>query len=667
MRKLLALAFILAAGLLPAANEVFKVTEVSLRGSASRSVKRTIGDEMSAAFVGKELTFEAFKKLVAECHEDFIARGYAVRITVPAFPIDEQGVATVNVDVISRREQLRRKTDLEKPGADYRPDSEVKVRRRGSGRARADANGRIRRVRLTGDVDFCDDQNLQDWADEKIVGKMYDSEKSPALAEDLRKELIRRGYPLATVVLDGDGAYDDRTGALAVYVQPGRFGDVKVHFGGETNSLFHSNEQIVRRFKGVKKDSTFAYTPVENALRSINNDPDLNGKVTLDVTTDDKDGSKTGDIVLNVDDSVPVHVMAEINNYGLDDLDNWQYVAAAQILNVTRHDDTISVSPGFSQNADLWWISGGYTIPFEFLRGGYFSLYGGYSKLDRDDVLQNFDLVGTGWFAGLKGSFNLIDTEKYLVSLDLGLMHRYTEDTYRVAAEKAYNRNVTTLPFSVGVTMANKRRDLFGGRNWGYLGLVWNVDRGGTDTLQTFMTGAQDYYWLARAEYSRVQPLANLSDQDHDWQHWSLFGKVKGQFTQDTLITAEKIALGGVDTLRGYATRGYLGDKGVYGSFELRTPVVVDPLLSLFSDRTGCSPVGRWQALAFVDWGYLSYTKEVRGFEKSELLYSAGLGIRFSLTRYLQLGADFGVPLATGYLDDYDDDFEAYLSLRGQY
>jgi len=78
-KQMIALAFVLAAGLLIAADGSYKITDVTLRGSASRSVKRTIGDEMSSAFVGKEMSFADFKKLVAECHEDFIARGYSVR------------------------------------------------------------------------------------------------------------------------------------------------------------------------------------------------------------------------------------------------------------------------------------------------------------------------------------------------------------------------------------------------------------------------------------------------------------------------------------------------------------------------------------------------------------------------------------------------------------
>ena len=147
---------------------------------------------------------------------------------------------------------------------------------------------------------------------------------------------------------------------------------------------------------------------------------------------------------------------------------------------------------------------------------------------------------------------------------------------------------------------------------------------------------------------------------------WTLFMKLEGQYTSDTLIPVEKLSLGGYNCLRGYRTRGYLGDYGVYGTFELRTPILVDTFASLFGDRTNKQAFDRLQFLGFLDWGYTAFNDLPSGYDDDEYLYSAGFGARLSVTKYTQLKCDVAFPLHdTDWADD--DSVEVYFSLQVQF
>ena len=56
----------------------------------------------------------------------------------------------------------------------------------------------------------------------------------------------------------------------------------------------------------------------------------------------------------------------------------------------------------------------------------------------------------------------------------------------------------------------------------------------------------------------------------------------------------------------------------------------------------------------------------MRAYDDSEFIYSAGLGARFSVTKYTQLKCDVAFPLRdTDWADD--DSMEVYLSMQVQF
>ena len=113
------------------------------------------------------------------------------------------------------------------------------------------------------------------------------------------------------------------------------------------------------------------------------------------------------------------------------------------------------------------------------------------------------------------------------------------------------------------------------------------------------------------------------------------------QMSDANLLASEQLGFGGYDTIRGYDTRVYNSDSGFISTMELRSPSM--RALSSFSDVRWLSNLGDlWQLLAFVDYGVGANHLRLPGEAAEIQLWSAGPGVRYNISRYLTLRADYG-------------------------
>jgi hemolysin activation/secretion protein len=115
-----------------------------------------------------------------------------------------------------------------------------------------------------------------------------------------------------------------------------------------------------------------------------------------------------------------------------------------------------------------------------------------------------------------------------------------------------------------------------------------------------------------------------------------VFGKMQGQVTDRPLVNSEQIAGGGLATVRGYLEAEAIGDDGVFGSVELRTPRLATWTKSEGND---------WRAYIFAEGGVLTIHNALPAQTSSFTLASVGLGTRFRLMNHLNGSLDAGLPL----------------------
>ncbi|MEH2363534.1 ShlB/FhaC/HecB family hemolysin secretion/activation protein [Nostoc sp.] len=108
-----------------------------------------------------------------------------------------------------------------------------------------------------------------------------------------------------------------------------------------------------------------------------------------------------------------------------------------------------------------------------------------------------------------------------------------------------------------------------------------------------------------------------------------MLAKVNTQLTPDSLLSLEKITIGGVDTVRGYGQNQLVADNGVVGGVEVRIPLA--------------SNVETLQLIPFFDIGTAWNNRGIN--TDAQTLASLGLGLHWQPFNGLVLRADYGVPL----------------------
>lgn len=107
-----------------------------------------------------------------------------------------------------------------------------------------------------------------------------------------------------------------------------------------------------------------------------------------------------------------------------------------------------------------------------------------------------------------------------------------------------------------------------------------------------------------------------------------LLARLNAQLTGDSLLSLEKLSIGGVDTVRGYRQNEFVADNGITASVEARIPLTSSNTL---------------QVAPFFDIGTAWNNRGTNS--SSQTLASLGLGLIWQPIRDLNLRLDYGIPL----------------------
>ncbi len=494
----------------------------------------------------------------------------------------------------------------------------------------------------------------------------------------VRQVLINNGYYLSRIMRAGPNGGVTPEGTLLLHVQVGSVQEIEVTFKGKQpgeDGDYYTIQQVKDRFVGVKEGDGFNYGKLYLALYGLNAHPDLNADLNVGVSAGtEAEGDSAAKFTLEVEESMPIHGSLEVNNYAVDAVDNWQVVAMIQHLNLTKADDALTIAPAMSLNGEQWSLAANYTRPFHWAKGGHYSLWAGYSDTDIDKMnagdIRDLIYSSDGYFFGGQISLNLIDTARHNLALFAGVQYRLISQDLSWLSVQLSDYRVGYVPINVGLSYTNRAPDLFGGRNFATVSMTYNLSDHG-DKIRHIWNDAETHYSIFRAQFARLQPLWGTPtlDQGFDAQ-WTAYIRLEGQWTNQSLIANEQLLLGGHNNLRGYRTNSTAGDRGVYGTFELRTPIWRD-LAANFFRETPSNPdawIDSLQLLAFVDYGWIDRERTYVGKDDAQFLWSAGFGARLAITKYACLSADVAFPLRDLNENDQDDkNVECYLGIRAQF
>ena len=404
-------------------------------------------------------------------------------------------------------------------------------------------------------------------------------------------------------------------GVATIKIVESKVGELNIEGEKWTREWYLRN--IIMGKAGLREGDVFNAKNLQRAMKEINREDYVQVQTEVERSAV---GEQDTAITLNVRDRFPVNLGFTYDDYGR------RYTGAQRVSflvgmdNLTGLGDKIYGGTILSDGATGWMA--GYSLPV--------SSYGTRFSFDFTD--SHVRLGGPYKAAGIKGN-----AQSYFFKLTHPFVQTAKSDLFGYIGYDFVNANTTMAQYPGRRTLSDYnlhvlRTGLYGmtddayGRWIGNLGFDFGM--AGDDKMSS---GYDTTFFKMAANATRVQRLFARS-----------IGVVRvgGQYSPNKLFAAEQMQLGGPYTLRGYQPAEVIGDYGVSGTLEYRTPI---PYL----DRVCPWLDERLRLAFFYDWGLIGSNANMD--YPSKFLHSLGFGSYFNVTDWLTAQVGVGFPLDDKY------------------
>ena len=357
----------------------------------------------------------------------------------------------------------------------------------------------------------------------------------------------------------------------------------------------------------------------------------------------------TVDVNLNVKDTLPWHGSAEYNNRYSYGTPMYRANFASSYDNLWQRGDSIGGSYQTSpeQPSAVQNYNGFYTARIPAVDWLRLNVSYGYqnsiSTLPSSGSSSGASL-GNGYTAGFRLLAALPSAKDFSQSFSGGIDFKHNNQITSLTPVSA-GANLNTqqpldywpirLNYNAVLAPSNSVTIFDAGLTFGIRGAVIQFgpyNRYGNESeIAASKAGADGGFFVLKSDLSHTHDLPG---------GFQIYGKVQGQVSPETLIYTEQYAAGGLDTCRGYLEGTVVGDSGLFGSAELRSPSLL----------AGHARINEWRVYGFFDGGavYNTYPTGTAGNPPTQFnLASFGCGSRLKMLTYLNGSVDYGMPLTT--------------------
>ncbi len=398
-------------------------------------------------------------------------------------------------------------------------------------------------------------------------------------------------------------------------------------------SRYYLPSDIKKKAGSMKEGGVPNFTDVTRDVVALNKLADL--RVTPALQPGVEPG--TVDIDLNVKDTLPLHGALELNNRYSADTTPLRLNGSISYSNLWQLGHTINASFQVAPErpADATVYSAYYFMPFPGVEN-LSLMFQGTIQDSNVSTLGGAAVAGKGQVLGVRAVFTLPQRENFFHSLSLGWDYKHFDEDVTLGDEVT-SAPIDYYPFTVGYGAGWTGKKTFTELN---ASMNWNVRGVGSDT-------ANFDYKRFNADGSYLYFRGDLS-HTHDLPGgFQAFVKVQGQASSAPLINSEQYAGGGLSTVRGYLEATALGDHGIFGTVELRSPSLLQKLDNKENE---------WRVYAFYDGGRLTLSDPLPEQIDNYTLQSIGFGTRLKLMNHINASLDAGMPLdkqANAELDQF--------------
>ena len=455
-----------------------------------------------------------------------------------------------------------------------------------------------------------------------FIGKEADLNELRKAADAITEEYSRRGYNLARAVIPEQNL---TSGVVEIAVLEARIGKIRI----EGNN-YYSNRLIERYFAGVLRDKAVKQSSLEKALLLLGDQyPDI--QTSAGLRAGDAPGST--DIVIAAKDIFPAHLAVDYNNFGVHDV-------SRHILGVQLDVDDPWFGSHWSYRENTGWdprLTHSRRASVDLPINSYGTRFGGYYAFGDFAVggdLADLDLQGDSESWGLSITHPFIRTRFHKLTGEFGFDLRDSSLFIFKNTRQSRDR-IRLLKFGFSYEGTDTT-----GRNFAsaYLFQGLGTTFGGSkndDSPPRSRDGAGNSFTYAIINLSRLQQIGRF-----------LRGIVKttGQISSASLVASEQFALGGPNTVRGYAFKEFIGDNAFNAGAELR-------LLPLPGERSG-EQSELLQLSLGLDYGLVQQKNPQPGLDKFQSFLGYGPGVRLNLPfniasrkTYYWVNFDVGFPI----------------------
>lgn len=442
----------------------------------------------------------------------------------------------------------------------------------------------------------------------------------------LEKAYRDAGYATVAVTIPEQSV---DSGVVELSVTEGRIERARV-----SGSRYYAQDRLLKQVPALTEGEVPDFNELQRQLVAVNR-PDRRVQPLL------RPGHQPGttEVELKVDDSLPLHGNVEFNNrYSpsrAPDPGDYRAAVTLRYDNLWQRDHSISLSyltsPGRRDESEV--EAAAYSLP---VGGGEqtLTLYGVHSASTSDltTSLAGTSVLGRGDIVGLRLADPLRSVAGISHALTYGLDYkRFLEDLTQFGAG--------SFPTPLTYWLASLQYSGIHADGGGETGFGAGVSlslRGLRNNDEQFATKrfrGQSNFALLRWNLQRVQHLPAEFD---------LTARLDGQLASLALPSSEEYAAGGADSVRGYPEATQIGDHGIRGMLEVRTPSLLG----------GKDPWADLRLLAFVESAQVRVLNPLPGQISRYTLASQGLGLRFSTRSGFLLALDYAWRLKDGLTAD---------------
>jgi len=456
-----------------------------------------------------------------------------------------------------------------------------------------------------------------------------------AAQKDLQEAYRAHGYQSVIVELPRQTV---EGGVVRLHVVEASVGRLRV-----VGEKFHSPEVLQAQIPALAEGAVPDFNAAQAQITESNRLPDR--QATPIVKAGEVPG--TVDVDLQVADQEPVHGSLELNN------DRSAFTTPLRLTANLRYDNLFQTGQSLSftyavapeRTADTQVFAGSYVIPL--WRTPFSLLLYGFQSDSNLATLGGVDVLGPGHTIGARGIYQFPALGPISQSLSFGLDYKDFREVDTLATSQVTGGGVAYWPLNATYTL----RQQTGSTSTLTVGVTANLRGVGSGDA-----GFQFKRAEARADFIHLNV-----DIDHTQPLWGGFqanARFSAQVADSPLVSSEQFAAGGLSSVRGYLTAEAVGDDGVFGSLEIRTP----PLFA--SARTWLDEL---RLFTFVDGSHLWVIKPQAEQTSAFGLYSTGVGARVRLLDHLTGDLDVAVPLKDGPNRAADGHIYTTFSLKSDF